>query len=93
MGEYVEAPHVHEGVVGWHHHHIGAGVIMHLTEALGHATDIDGTSVIYSQHLADHEDSAAGYEDPCRDDQCAFLPFTPDFDEWIVFPAEEDTDA
>jgi hypothetical protein len=77
---YIEPIYYHDEVKGWHHHHTDAGAIVHLDEASGHAIDRDGTIVVFSAHLADHE--SQDIDDPCENLPCSFADLHPDTPEW-----------
>lgn len=85
---HIEPIYYHATVSGWHHHHSEAGALVHLDEASGHSVDLDGRVVIFSAHLADHEE-LPNVEQPCRDD-CEFAGLYPEYDPRII---REEADA
>lgn len=68
---HIEPYLYHSEVSGWHHHHTEAGALIHLDTASGHFVDVDGTTCIYSSHLADHDELHIPVG-PCVDEACSF---------------------
>ncbi len=77
-GRVHERIYVHDGISGWHHHHLSStGIVLHDTDSTDEFVDEDGTVLVCSSHGADHDDLGSQRETPCRDNSCRWVATFP----------------